>query len=104
MNKDTDDFKDNYKRALFRIGLGIHVIKQLTAQGVIEPHNTDYHIKMWAKVLADGVDMQVDTVITDATKTCNSFSPSYLAETNTQRMIAILMPLMAEAGALPRHS
>jgi len=103
MSKDEKAFNAKYQQALVKVGLGIHIITQLTNQGVIEEHNKDYHIKMWADVLAAGVDLTVESVITDATATYNDFPPSFLHSPSINQLINELMPLMAEAGALPRH-
>lgn len=97
------EFKQNHQQALIRVGLGIYIINELQKQEVIEDHNKEYHIRMWAKVLADGIDVPVASVVVDATALYKAFPNSFLSSTRTQQLMHALMPLMTEVGALPRY-
>lgn len=108
IDKNDKDFKQKYEQALVRVGLGMYIIDQLFKQHGTPHANTqiledkDSCNRAWAAILANGLDMSVDKVVTDATATYLKFPPSFLNTTSIQQEIQKLVHQMSRTGALPR--
>lgn len=106
--QDDKDFTAKYQLALVRVGLGIHIIEQVFIQhGAPTPYTQILEdksscIRAWAAVLANGLDMSIDTVVDDALKTYKNFHMSFLNSRDTQVTMQSMIRNMSRAGAIPR--
>lgn len=97
-------FRAQYKQALIKVGVGIHVIRIVGKQENVSEDQIEHCIEQWAKVLADGLRLPLPSVIEDGKNTCDNFPVSFTASPEFNQIMKDLSDSMLAVNAIPGKS